>query len=516
MPSCSPTKNCCWLHDQAAAPRHPDHADHDGDDEQPAEPGVAAGRARRVADGLGVLDRIARDREADLVGDLRADRLQLTGVAGAVAAEQAAAAGTPGPAGAHVRGRAHEQRACAGTVVGVALDHVGHQAGDVVGAARPRGWRGPARRRRSRASRWRGCRPADRRRGRRSRRRCTAAAGRRAASSRTNRSGSRSWMPSMARRMRLRCGCTRASSSVIRPSSMRVCTKVWSVVSWLISPWRKRYARLSPTWPMPTRCAVEQRDGGGGAGAVERGVLVDQLGDPVVGAVQRVADQAEQVGLARVGAGRVVLELAQLGDRGAGGDVAARRAADPVADGDQVRSDVPGVLVVLADATHVGDRGVSRSAQVGSRSLPQLEDRLADADLGAEGDRGRLGDPDGADVGAVGRAEVLDEPLVAGGGDPRVPGADVVVVEPDRRVAAAADEDRCLVELGALADVAALGDDDVGRAAAALRRRLLAPPSPCGPRRRGPPRAPARRTCRSGSPRSRRARRSTGSPGRRP
>ncbi len=72
-------------------------------------------------------------------------------------------------------------------------------------------------------------------------------------SSITNRSGSRSWVPSMARRMRLRCGCTRASASVIRPSSISVWTNVWSLVSWLISPSRKRYARLSPTWPIPTR-----------------------------------------------------------------------------------------------------------------------------------------------------------------------------------------------------------------------------------------------------------------------
>src|SRR4051794_39257754 len=47
--------------------------------------------------------------------------------------------------------------------------------------------------------------------------------------------------------------------------------------------------------------------------------------------------------------------------------------------------------------------------------LPQLEDRLADADLGADRQRRRLGDADAADVGAVGGAEVLDEPLVARG-----------------------------------------------------------------------------------------------------
>ena len=101
--------------------------------------------------------------------------------------------------------------------------------------------------------------------------------------------------------------------------------------------------------------AVEERDGGGGAGAVEGGVLVDQLGDPVVRAVQRVADQPEQVALAGVRTGRGLLELAQLRDRRAGRDVAAGRAADTVADGDEVRADVPGVLVVLADATDVGD-----------------------------------------------------------------------------------------------------------------------------------------------------------------
>src|SRR4051794_14253213 len=110
-----------------------------------------------------------------------------------------------------------------------------------------------------------------------------------------------------------------------------------------------------------------------------------------------------------------------------------------------------------------------------SRSLAQLEDRLADPHLGAERDGGGLGDPDGADVGAVGGAEVLDEPLVSRRGDPRVPGGDVVVVELDRRVAAAADQDGCLVELGALAGVAALGDHDVGGAAAALGRWLGAP-----------------------------------------
>ena len=52
-----------------------------------------------------------------------------------------------------------------------------------------------------------------------------------------------------------------------------------------------------------------------------------------MGAVQGAGDQAEQVGRwVRPGG---VVELAQLRDRGARGDVAAGRAADAVADGEQ-------------------------------------------------------------------------------------------------------------------------------------------------------------------------------------
>ena len=212
---------------------------------------------------------------------------------------------------------------------------------------------------------------------------------------------------------------------------------------------------------------VEERDGRGGAGAVERGVLVDQAADRPVGVVQGGGDPADLVGAVR----RRLVELSQLRDRGRGGDVAPRRAPDPVADGEQPWSGVPGVLVVLADPAHVGDRGVVEQ-QVAHR-FPQLEDGLADPDLGSERDGGGLGDPDGADVGAVGGAEVLDEPLVAGRGDPGVPGRDVVVVELDRRVVAAADQDRRLGQAGGGPGVAALGDDDLAGRAAPLGGRLL-------------------------------------------
>ena len=62
-------------------------------------------------------------------------------------------------------------------------------------------------------------------------------------------------------------------------------------------------------------------------------------------------------------AGRLV-ETAQHVDRGGTRDVSAGRPADAVGDHEQVGSDVPGVLVVLADATHVGDRGVVKPHRV--------------------------------------------------------------------------------------------------------------------------------------------------------
>ena len=73
--------------------------------------------------------------------------------------------------------------------------------------------------------------------------------------------------------------------------------------------------------------------------------------------------------------GRLV-EAAELGDRGARRDVAAGRAADAVADGEQPRAGVAGVLVVLADATDVGDRGVVEAQARQRRSPGRLFGRL--------------------------------------------------------------------------------------------------------------------------------------------
>src|SRR3954449_9378389 len=100
-------------------------------------------------------------------------------------------------------------------------------------------------------------------------------------------------------------------------------------------------------------------------------------------------------------------------------------------------------------------------------SLAQLQDRLPDADLGAELEGGGLGDAAVADVGAVGGAEVLDEPLLTGAGDAGVPGGDVVVVETDRRVVAAPDQQGRVLQGDGLALVAALDDHHLGGYAAA-------------------------------------------------
>jgi hypothetical protein len=113
--------------------------------------------------------------------------------------------------------------------------------------------------------------------------------------------------------------------------------------------------------PMP----VEQGDRCRRTGAVEGGVLVDLRRDRLVRLVQPVGDPGEQVGRA----GRLV-ELAQLVDRRARGDVTTGGSADAVADGQQPRAGVAGVLVVLAHATDVGD-GVVGEAELLRRFLDE-------------------------------------------------------------------------------------------------------------------------------------------------
>src|SRR3954451_1297313 len=106
--------------------------------------------------------------------------------------------------------------------------------------------------------------------------------------------------------------------------------------------------------------AVEECDGGGGARAAEGGLVVDEGADPVGGAVQGAGHQVEPGLLVDLGVGWLV-ESTELADRRARGQVTARGPTDPVADREEPGPGVPGVLVVLADATDVGDRGVLES-----------------------------------------------------------------------------------------------------------------------------------------------------------
>ena len=152
---------------------------------------------------------------------------------------------------------------------------------------------------------------------------------------------------------------------------------------------------------------------------------------------------ASRSACSRSPAGRVVVEVRERGDDDLAGDLAGRVAAHAVGDGEQPGPGVDRVLVVAADQAAVGARGV---AQARSAHRTQLQHGLADADRLAGVDQQRALDPLLVEVGAVGGAEVLDEPLAAAVGQPRVPGAGVVVGEHEGGVVGPADQDRLLAE----------------------------------------------------------------------
>ena len=115
-------------------------------------------------------------------------------------------------------------------------------------------------------------------------------------------------------------------------------------------------------------------------------------------------------GAEQVGRRVVVVEGGERGDGDGARDVTRGGAAHAVGDGDQARTRVDGVLVVRADQPDVGSR---REAQheAHANSPAQLQNGLADADRRARGDRRRLGHLGAVEEGAVGRAEILDQPL---------------------------------------------------------------------------------------------------------
>ena len=336
----------------------PDDADHHREHQQPLGPLVAGRRPGRVASRLRV-DRVGLDRERHLVEELGVDRLQLAGVAGAVAAEQAAhPAGHRGAAGAapQLGGRAHQHRLelVVRRVGGCRLlgHDVGDDAGDVVGAAGLE----------ARAHQLDGGvvggahrehvgqaavveHPAG------------AVAAKEEAVARHQLEHEQVGLGlvdavegledqvAVGVHPRLDVGDPALVDEALHERVVGGELRELAVAEEVAAA----VADVADADPV----AVEQRHGRGGAGAVEGRVLVDQAPDPHVRLVHLLGDPVEQVGLGRRG-----VERAQLLDRGARGDVAAGGPADAVADGEEPGAGVAGVLVVLADPPDVGDRGV--------------------------------------------------------------------------------------------------------------------------------------------------------------
>ena len=125
----------------------------------------------------------------------------------------------------------------------------------------------------------------------------------------------------------------------------------------------------------------------------------------------------------------------------------------------------------------------------------QLDDGLADPQHAAHGHLAGLGEARRAEEGAVRGAEVLDRPrAVVGLEDAGVPAGDVVVVEDQDALGAAADERAGGAQWECRAGQRSGGDDEPGRA---RPRRTCAPDGSCAPRAAAPRRPePSARPCR--------------------
>ncbi len=95
---------------------------------------------------------------------------------------------------------------------------------------------------------------------------------------------------------------------------------------------------------------VEERGGDRRTHAVDAGVVLDDLREPVVGDQDGAREGRQQV------LGRVGVEPLDGLDRDRGGKVAGRGAAHTVGDDDEVLAGIAGVVVLLPDPTDVGDR----------------------------------------------------------------------------------------------------------------------------------------------------------------
>ncbi len=178
-----------------------------------------------------------------------------------------------------------------------------------------------------------------------------------ARASRTDTSGTISMSKSPRTRSSTeRCGWCSASSAVILPVLTRCWTKEWSLVTWVSSPSRSRYARESPMCAiaslLPARSSavtVVPRPASSGFSSARASSSACASPSARLELVQRV-----------VRAVRLVVQRGQVchGDRGR--DVTARVPAHPVGDDQQVGPGVGRVLVVRPHESHVGPGGVAQ------------------------------------------------------------------------------------------------------------------------------------------------------------
>ena len=183
--------------------------------------------------------------------------------------------------------------------------------------------------------------------------------------------------------------------------------------------------------------AGEEHAGQGRAHALQRRVGVDGVAEVLVGHVDGGAQRVDE----RV-AGHVLVERGHGRDDEVARDVTGGHAAHAVGDGEQPRPGVHGVLVAVPDQPAVTAGGVAQGKCHG-RSSSEVRPMRIGTPRGTGVGAGDLGP---IEVGPVGRAEVLNEPLPPRATQAGVPGGGVVVRDHQRGVLGSTNRDRRLAE----------------------------------------------------------------------
>ena len=214
---------------------------------------------------------------------------------------------------------------------------------------------------------------------------------------------------------------------------------------------------------------IQGRDGGTHAGEI--GVGFDDPADRCTGVIDRVGECCED--LARLRWRQ--LELGERGDGGGGRELAGRVTAHAIGDDEQAGA---GVARILIAASHEADiRPCCVSKAKGHLPLLLHLDRGApDPKGGTDGEESGRGDACAIDPGAVGGAEVLDEPGAFRGVDAGMAAGRVIVLDHQGRIRGAPDRHLRGGERDDSPGERALDDDEL----AADHLRLLARPARLG------------------------------------